>query len=136
MRKIDWVPRPEFTLDLSLKIAHIVKLNFGETHKAWEKKIVTRDGIIHAWSMAYACKNQDCAHAGVAYKSAEAEMLSMKHSSFLCYSNSKLDYSIKMYTNPYIEETYRSKLFAASGTSSFTLSFGSGGAHRCCRSGA
>ncbi|SFF31346.1 hypothetical protein SAMN04487969_12513 [Paenibacillus algorifonticola] len=52
------------------------------THTAWEKKIVTRDGIIHAWSMAYACKNPDCAHAGVAYKSAEAEMLSMKHSSY------------------------------------------------------
>ncbi|MCU6796876.1 hypothetical protein OB236_32595 [Paenibacillus sp. WQ 127069] len=32
--------------------------------------------------MAYACKNPDCAHAGVAYKSAEAEMLSMKHSSY------------------------------------------------------
>ncbi|MEK3912983.1 hypothetical protein [Paenibacillus sp. FSL H7-0331] len=32
--------------------------------------------------MAYACKNPDCAHVGVAYKSAEAEMLSMKHSSY------------------------------------------------------
>lgn len=25
-----------------------------------EKKIITRDGIIHVWSMAYACENPDC----------------------------------------------------------------------------
>jgi hypothetical protein len=52
------------------------------THTAWEKKIVTTNGIIHVWSMAYACKNTNCSHAGVTYKSAEAEMLSMKHSSY------------------------------------------------------
>ncbi|MDU7477881.1 MAG: hypothetical protein E7L01_31745 [Paenibacillus macerans] len=33
-------------------------------------------------SMAYACKNLACSHPGVSYKSAEAEMLSMKHSSY------------------------------------------------------
>lgn len=32
--------------------------------------------------MAYACPNIDCPHAGVTYKSAEAEALSMKHSSY------------------------------------------------------
>ncbi|MCD9025400.1 phytanoyl-CoA dioxygenase family protein [Cohnella silvisoli] len=51
-------------------------------HTAWKKKISTLTGIIHAWSMAYLCPNTNCAHVGVAYKSAEAEMLSMKHSSY------------------------------------------------------
>jgi hypothetical protein len=32
--------------------------------------------------MAYACPNPNCIHVGVAYKSAEAEALSMKHSSY------------------------------------------------------
>jgi hypothetical protein len=52
------------------------------SHTAWHKKISTLDGIIDAWSMAYTCKNPDCPHAGVSYKSAEAEMLSMKYSSY------------------------------------------------------
>ena len=52
------------------------------SHTAWNKKVVTLNGIIHAWSVAYACENQDCLYVGVAYKSAEAEMLSMKHSSY------------------------------------------------------
>lgn len=51
-------------------------------HTAWEKKICTLDGVIHAWSMAYVCKNPQCPHPGAFYKSAEAEMLSMKHSSY------------------------------------------------------
>jgi len=52
------------------------------SHTAWHKKMVTINGVIDAWSMAYACKNPACAHTGVSYKSAEAEMLSMKHSSY------------------------------------------------------
>lgn len=53
------------------------------SHTAWEKKIVTlKQGVIHAWNVAYSCQNPDCSHRGVAYKSAEAEMLSMKHSSY------------------------------------------------------
>lgn len=52
------------------------------SHTAWNKKISTLDGVIHAWSMAYSCKNSECPKTGVAYKSAEAEMLSMKHSSY------------------------------------------------------
>lgn len=44
--------------------------------------MVTLEGVVHAWSVAYACKNLNCAHAGATYKSAEAEMLSMKHSSY------------------------------------------------------
>lgn len=52
------------------------------SHNAWNKKISMLTGVIHAWSMAYSCPNDNCAHAGVAYKSAEAEALSMKHSSY------------------------------------------------------
>jgi hypothetical protein len=52
------------------------------SHTAWNKKIATLDRVIHAWSVAYACENPDCLHVGIAYKSAEAEMLSMKHSSY------------------------------------------------------
>jgi len=52
------------------------------SHTAWHKKISTVNGVIDAWSMAYACHNPACSHAGVSYKSAEAEMLSMKHSSY------------------------------------------------------
>lgn len=52
------------------------------SHTAWNKKIATLDGTIHAWSVAYACENPDCLHTGITYKSAEAEMLSMKHSSY------------------------------------------------------
>lgn len=52
------------------------------SHTAWNKKVVTLKGVVHAWSVAYACKNLNCAHAGSTYKSAEAEMLSMKHSSY------------------------------------------------------
>jgi hypothetical protein len=52
------------------------------SHTAWNKNMVTLDGTIHAWSVAYACENPDCLHAGVGYKSAEAEMLGMKHASY------------------------------------------------------
>ena len=52
------------------------------SHTAWNKKISTLNGVIHAWSMAYACPNKSCQYTGVTYKSAEAEALSMKHSSY------------------------------------------------------
>jgi hypothetical protein len=52
------------------------------SHTAWKKKISTLSGVIHAWSMAYICSNKNCPHAGVTYKSAEAESLSMKYSSY------------------------------------------------------
>lgn len=52
------------------------------SHTAWNKKVVTFDGVVHAWSVAYACKNSNCLHTGATYKSAEAEMLAMKHSSY------------------------------------------------------
>lgn len=51
-------------------------------HTAWEKKISTLDGVIHVWSMAYACPNPECPKPDAYYKSAEAEMISMKHSSY------------------------------------------------------
>jgi len=52
------------------------------SHTAWNKKVSTLDGVIHAWSMAYVCTNTNCQHTSVSYKSAEAEALSMKHSSY------------------------------------------------------
>jgi len=52
------------------------------SHTAWHKKVSTLDGVVDVWSMAYACKNLDCPKIGVTYKSAEAEMLAMKHSSY------------------------------------------------------
>ncbi|SEC76189.1 transposase [Paenibacillus sp. GP183] len=57
-------------------------IKLKRSHNAWNKKISMLTGVIHAWSMAYACSNESCSHAGVAYKSAEAEALSMKHSSY------------------------------------------------------
>lgn len=52
------------------------------SHNAWNKKISTLKGVIHVWSMAYSCLNANCSHPNVTYKSAEAELLSMKHSSY------------------------------------------------------
>ncbi|MED4569806.1 transposase [Brevibacillus agri] len=51
-------------------------------HTAWKKNIITLSGVIQAWSMAYACRNSDCLHPKTYYKSAEAELLSMKHTSY------------------------------------------------------
>jgi hypothetical protein len=65
------------------------EVKLKRSHTAWNKKISTLKGVIHAWSMAYACPNTNCTHADVTYKSAEAESLSMKHSSYsydvLCF---------------------------------------------------
>lgn len=52
------------------------------SHTAWKKKISKLSGVIHAWSMAYVCSNENCIHASATYKSAEAEALSMKYSSY------------------------------------------------------
>jgi len=52
------------------------------THTAWHKNIACLDGVIEAWSMAYGCPNESCEYCGVTYKSAEAEGLSMKHTSY------------------------------------------------------
>jgi hypothetical protein len=57
-------------------------IKLKRSHTAWNKKISTLTGVIHAWSMAYACPNTLCLHPGVTYKSSEAESLSMKHSSY------------------------------------------------------
>ncbi|WP_430163111.1 transposase [Paenibacillus algorifonticola] len=51
-------------------------------HTAWHKEITTLNGVIEAWSIAYTCKNMICSHKGIFYKSAEAEMLGMKQSSY------------------------------------------------------
>ncbi|SFF21201.1 hypothetical protein SAMN04487969_11864 [Paenibacillus algorifonticola] len=68
--------RPEFT-----HCPHCEK-KLQRAHTAWHKKITTLNGVIDAWSMAYTCRNMTCSHKGIFYKSAEAEMLSMKQSSY------------------------------------------------------
>jgi hypothetical protein len=52
------------------------------SHTAWKKNISTLHGVIQAWSMAYACSNINCKHHNTYYKSAEADSLAMKHSSY------------------------------------------------------
>ncbi|MBN2981778.1 transposase [Cohnella algarum] len=51
-------------------------------HTAWKKNIITLSGVIQAWSMAYVCSNMDCSYPRTYYKSAEAELLCMKHTSY------------------------------------------------------
>lgn len=51
-------------------------------HTAWKKNIITLSGVIQAWSMAYTCRNADCPYPKTYYKSAEAELLSMKYTSY------------------------------------------------------
>lgn len=52
------------------------------SHTAWKKNISTLQGVIQAWSMAYACSNPNCNYPDTYYKSAEADSLAMKHTSY------------------------------------------------------
>jgi hypothetical protein len=51
-------------------------------HTAWKKNISTLRGVIQSWNMAYSCPNANCAYTRVYYKSAEANSLCMKHTSY------------------------------------------------------
>lgn len=51
-------------------------------HTVWKKNISTLKGVIRAVSLGYKCSNPDCVQQDTVYRSAEAEMLSMKHSSY------------------------------------------------------
>lgn len=51
-------------------------------HAVWKKKISTLQGVIFAWSMAYRCPSQKCPHPGALYRSAEAEKLCMKFTTY------------------------------------------------------
>lgn len=51
-------------------------------HAAWKKKISTLQGVIFAWSMSYRCPNSQCSHSGALYRSAEAEKLCMKFTTY------------------------------------------------------
>ncbi|TVX97051.1 transposase [Paenibacillus cremeus] len=51
-------------------------------HAAWKKKIATLQGVIFAWSMSYRCPNRQCLHFGALYRSAEAEKLCMKFTTY------------------------------------------------------
>jgi hypothetical protein len=52
------------------------------SHTAWKKNISTLHGVIQAWSMAYVCSNANCEYRNTYYKSAEADLLAMKHTSY------------------------------------------------------
>ncbi|XEC94929.1 transposase [Paenibacillus tarimensis] len=68
--------RPEFTCCVHCG----AKLK--RSHTAWKKNISTLNGVIQAWSMAYVCSNSSCVYPKTYYKSAEAEALAMKHTSY------------------------------------------------------
>ena len=50
-------------------------------HTVWKKNISTLQGVIRVWSIGYRCSNTECTYRTTVYRSAEAEMLSMKHTS-------------------------------------------------------
>jgi len=52
------------------------------SHTAWKKNISTLTGVIQAWNMAYKCTNPQCEYPKTYYKSAEADLLCMKHTSY------------------------------------------------------
>lgn len=56
--------------------------NLRFCHTVWKKNISTLQGVIRAWSIGFRCCHPECPHASTVYRSAEAEMLSMKHSSY------------------------------------------------------
>ncbi|MCI3919087.1 transposase [Paenibacillus sp. TRM 82003] len=68
--------KPEFELCLHCG----AKLK--RSHTAWKKNISTLQGVIQAWSMAYVCSNANCNYQDIYYKSAEADSLAMKHTSY------------------------------------------------------
>ncbi|MNB97899.1 hypothetical protein D3C75_451370 [compost metagenome] len=51
-------------------------------HTAWHKYVNTLSGIFDVWSMAYACPNLECPYPRAYYRSAEADALVMKHTSY------------------------------------------------------
>ncbi len=51
-------------------------------HTVWKKNISTLQGVIRVWSIGYRCSNTECTYGTTVYRSAEAEMLSMKHTSY------------------------------------------------------
>jgi hypothetical protein len=51
-------------------------------HTAWKKNIITLKGVFQVWNMAYHCPNSNCSYQKTYYKSAEADSLCMKHTSY------------------------------------------------------
>lgn len=52
------------------------------SHTAWKKNISTLQGVIQAWNMAYVCSNMNCEYRDTYNRSAEADSLAMKHTSY------------------------------------------------------
>jgi hypothetical protein len=51
-------------------------------HASWKKKIATLQGVIQVSNMAYRCSNPHCSHLQARYRSAEAEKLCMKFTTY------------------------------------------------------
>ncbi|MEK5235530.1 hypothetical protein NST99_07510 [Paenibacillus sp. FSL L8-0470] len=51
-------------------------------HTACHKYVNTLNGIFDIWNMAYACPNLECPYPGSYFRSAEADALVMKHTSY------------------------------------------------------
>lgn len=73
-RKIYYRPELERCLHCGSKLKR--------SHTAWKKNIATLSGVIQVWSMAYVCSNSNCAYPKTYYRSAEADSLCMKHTSY------------------------------------------------------
>uniref|UniRef100_UPI001D134FC1 transposase n=1 Tax=Cohnella sp. REN36 TaxID=2887347 RepID=UPI001D134FC1 len=51
-------------------------------HTAWKKNISTLHGVIQVWNMAYHCPHEECGNLTRYFRSAEADALCMKHTSY------------------------------------------------------
>jgi len=51
-------------------------------HTAWKKNISTLNGVIQVWNMAYHCPYVECGNFTRYFKSAQADALCMKHTSY------------------------------------------------------
>jgi hypothetical protein len=75
---------PERKIYFQPEFSHCVHCGskLKRSHTAWKKNISTLYGVIQAWSMAYVCSNLNCVYPKTYYKSAEAALLAMKHTSY------------------------------------------------------
>jgi len=51
-------------------------------HTAWKKNISTLRGVFQVWNMAYHCPHEECGNLSRYFRSAQADALCMKHTSY------------------------------------------------------
>lgn len=73
-RKVYFKPELENCPDCGLKLRR--------HHTAWKKNISTLNGVIEVWNMAYHCPREACGHQSRYFRSAQADALCMKHTSY------------------------------------------------------